>query len=410
MTSAFKKIYIGNGKGGKISDYQISLSNPRNLWILQLQDAWNRGNHSPSAATKGSSLSGRLLRSRNLDPTTRQFDDSTIRQPHFIVKTQAIQQEAKPEFNKAAGKNKTQSIQPRNFQVFRLPKVHGLGKKNGNSFHILILWMEETLHHAVEVGSLSQDLQGFMHPRWENSPDVFHPQRPPNCSPPGSPNFRVSRARQRWLCLLRPHPMPEIGDAESNRTSVHLIYLVWWKVLRFEKFHACLKNVCKNVCAGGFFFNMQQNRIHNGGFTVHIWRKLHTFIGSWKAVGTVCAFSPLARPLATPRVVSQIDCKEPGATNRGWGRIWPRKPREHRTFSTLEATIQIIKWTSTFWYFLGFDSIEKNFCPTLFLGIHLIIEKKTTGKNPSLAAQLVADFSIHAGIITKNSFNPSEKY
>lgn len=159
-----------------------------------------------------------------------------------------------------------------------------------------------------------------------------------------------------------------------------------------------------------FFFNMQQNRIHNGGFTVHIWRKLHTFIGSWKAVGTVCAFSPLARPLATPRVVSQIDCKEPGATNRGWGRIWPRKPREHRTFSTLEATIQIIKWTSTFWYFLGFDSIEKNFCPTLFLGIHLIIEKKTTGKNPSLAAQLVADFSIHAGIITKNSFNPSEKY
>jgi len=59
---------------------------------------------------------------------------------------------------------------------------------------------------------------------------------------------------------------------------------------------------------------------------------------------------------------------------------------------------------------LGLDSIEKNFCPTLFLGIHLIIEKKTTGKNPSLAAQLVADFSIHAGIITKNSFNPSEKY
>ena len=230
MTSALKKIYIGNGKGGKISDYQISLSNPRNLWILQLQDAWNRGNHSPSAATKGSSLSGRLLRSRNLDPTTRQFDDSTMRQPHFIVKTQAIQQEAKPEFNKAAGKNKTQNIQPRNFQVFRLPKVHGLGKKNGNSFHILILWMEETLHHAVEVGSLSQDLQGFIHPRWENSPDVFHPQRPPNCSPPGSPNFRVSRARQRWLCLLRPHPMPEIGRSWfGERSCILKNFMPVWK-------------------------------------------------------------------------------------------------------------------------------------------------------------------------------------
>ena len=67
----------------------------------------------------------------------------------------------------------------------------------------------------------------------------------------------------------------------------------------------------------------------------------------------------------------------------------------------------------TFWVLIRWKN-----SPHAFLGDHFDHWKEKHGKkNPSLAAQLVADFSIHAGIITKNSFknwlvggfNPSEK-